>query len=117
MSALNKPCMTAKCVRLSMSSSGWLWKRAMVLLCPVLLCGCSSILAGTAEPKRVVVTVKPVRTALRDVCISRAEADRLTEETAQAIEANNLALRKLAGRSSQCPPSVKRAPRANPPTS
>lgn len=65
---------------------------ACVLTAPVLLTACASTPVGT---------VKPFETALRDVCIS--QDDSLTEKTAQQIEANNLALRELLERGSQCP--------------
>jgi len=56
-----------------------------------LLAGCS----GTP-----VATVEPFRTALRDVCVAREDV--LSEGTAQQIEANNLALRRMLKRGSQC---------------
>lgn len=69
------------------------WKPPACLLSSlVLLSGCG----GTA-----VATVEPFRMALHDVCISRDDV--LTEKTAQAIEANNLALRRGFKRGSQCP--------------
>jgi len=58
----------------------------------VLLSGCATT---------PVATVDPFRTALRDVCIS--SQDQLSEPTAQQIEANNLALRRMLSRGSQCP--------------
>lgn len=65
-----------------------------------LLAGCSST---------PVATVEPFRAALRDVCVARE--DRLSEGTAQQIEANNLALRRMLKRGSQCPrPSGTPAP-------
>ena len=67
---------------------------------PALLSACSST---------PVATVEPFRTAVRDVCISRD--DKLTERTASQIEANNLALRKMLERGSQCPKATgKKAP-------
>lgn len=70
----------------------------LLLLGLVLLSGCSST---------PVATVEPFRTALKDVCVSRE--DHLTEGTAQRIEANNLALRKMLDRPSQCPKPQGRA--------
>ncbi|MGL4396606.1 MAG: hypothetical protein ACRCS9_08720 [Hyphomicrobium sp.] len=70
----------------------------LVLIGLAPLAGCSST---------PVATVKPVTIALRDVCVSRD--DLLTESTAQAIEANNLALRKLKGKST-CPKPSRAAP-------
>lgn len=65
-----------------------------------LLAGCSST---------PVATVEPFRTALRDVCIAREDV--LSEGTAKQIEANNLALRRMLKRGSQCPrPSGTPAP-------
>lgn len=82
-------------------------KRAAPLTCLALLGGCSST---------PVATVEPFRTALRDVCIAREDV--LTEDTAKQIEANNLALRRMLKRGSQCPkprgkPPVEPTPQAN----
>lgn len=78
-----------------------------LLIVPVLLSGCAST---------PVATVEPFRTAMRDVCVSRDDA--LTERTAQQVEANNLALRKLLSRGSQCPkPTGKPQSKAETPTS
>lgn len=44
---------------------------------------------------------------LQDVCVSRE--DELTEKTAQSIEANNLALRRICKRKSQCPAPTGKA--------
>ena len=74
----------------------------------VLLSGCAST---------PVATVEPFRGAVRDVCISNDDV--LTERTAQQIEANNLALRRMFRRGSQCPkptgkPTPVRAPAPEP---
>ena len=69
-----------------------------MLIVPVLLGACSSNIAVTAEP---------FAKAFKRVCVSRH--DRLTEGTAQQIEANNLALKSILGGYGQCPKSKNEA--------
>ena len=85
--------------RISLTKAKWL------ALLPI---GLAPLSACSSTP---VATVDPFRTALRDVCVSRE--DKLTEPTARAIERNNLALREMLDRSSQCPkPRGKVSPSA-----
>jgi len=90
----------------SMTSPKGSWmrpaRRGLLLLSLVPLTGCGTTLVATVEP---VCTPE----VLRDVCVSKD--DKLTEPTAQAIEGNNLALRKLCKRESLC----KTAPKAKTP--
>lgn len=75
--------------------------RAAIVSAALLLGGCGQTLVATVDP----FCGDPPDAPLEDVCISKH--DRLTEGTAQRIEANNLALRKLCRRESQCPKPTK----------
>jgi hypothetical protein len=70
-------------------------KLAVLLSSPVLLSACANT---------TVATVDPLKTTLRDVCISRD--DQLTEGTAQAIERVNRQFGTMFDRKSQCPKST-----------
>jgi hypothetical protein len=63
-----------------------------MLSVPALLAGCSGAIAVTAEP---------FAKSFKRVCISKN--DKLTEYTAQQIEANNLALKSILGGYGDCP--------------
>lgn len=69
----------------------------------MLLTGCSSSIAVTADPRPFLCPPDGKPPAIDEVKVSKA--DRLTEGTASQIEANNLARRALCG--GPLPPPAK----------
>jgi hypothetical protein len=75
-----------------------IWRILQLIVLMIVL----SWFTGCAGPVRYVATATPYKQAVRAICVSKDDV--LTEGTAQAIEADNRALRAINKSRDECKP-------------